>query len=96
MTDKEWHRQRGKQMALAYRIWAYCEPRAWDCTIPEIADELGVSFQRVQKRLLHSGWLDRVRRMERDTFGAAPTRSFLGGLSRIPPDFRTTTGERLL
>jgi hypothetical protein len=96
MTDKEWHLQRGKQMALAYRIWAYCEPRGWDCTISEIADALGVSSQRAQKRLLHSGWLGRVRLVSHDTCRDAPTRSFLGGLSRIPPDFRIATGERLL
>lgn len=26
-----------KTHALRYRIWAYCQPREWDCTTHEIA-----------------------------------------------------------
>ena len=96
MTDKEWHRQRGKQMALAYRIWAYCEPRAWDCTIPEVAEALDTTHARIRSRLQHSGWLDRVRRAspQGDTLPYA-TR-YNASVGSVGSDFRMATGERLL
>lgn len=47
--------------ALAYRIWAYCEPREWDCTVREVSDALGVSAKRVASIAHHKGWTERLR-----------------------------------
>lgn len=51
-----------RDMALAYRIWAYADPRGWNVTIPELADEMGVSHQKMTGLLHVRGWLGRVRR----------------------------------
>ncbi len=32
-----------KAMALSYRIWAFAEPKGWDCTAAEIAEVLGAA-----------------------------------------------------
>ena len=48
--------------ALAYRIWAHCQPIGWNCTIAEIADALGVDWRRVQSTMVLKGWSGRVRR----------------------------------
>ena len=47
--------------ALAYRIWAHCQPIGWNCTIMEIADALGVDWRRVQSTMVLKGWSGRVR-----------------------------------
>lgn len=47
--------------ALAYRIWAHCQPIGWNCTIMEIADALGVDWHRVNWVLRQKGWNGRVR-----------------------------------
>jgi hypothetical protein len=47
--------------ALRYRIWAYADPRGWDCTIPEIAEALDVPMRRVQKIAVDAGWSGRLR-----------------------------------
>lgn len=58
--------------ALAYRIWAHCQPIGWNCSITEIADALGVDWHRVNSTLIRKGWSGRVRvsrRMGKETFG---------------------------
>ena len=58
--------------ALAYRIWAHCQPIGWNCSITEIADALGVDWHRVNWTLLRKGWSGRVRasrRMGKEAFG---------------------------
>lgn len=50
-----------KSEALAYRIWAYASPLGWDCTVKDIADELGESWQRVMSICRHRGWIGRLR-----------------------------------
>lgn len=47
--------------ALAYRIWAHCQPIGWNCTIMEIADALGVDWHRVNWALRQKGWSGRLR-----------------------------------
>lgn len=54
-------KQNPRTMALAYRIWAYCEPREWDVTIPELAEEMRESVQAINGILRTRGWLNRVR-----------------------------------
>lgn len=55
--------------ALAYRIWAHCQPIGWNCTIMEIADALGVDWHRVNWTLGRKGWSGRVRPMKPDFNG---------------------------
>ena len=55
--------------ALAYRIWAHCQPIGWNCTIMEIADALGVDWHRVNWTLGRKGWSGRVRSMKPDSHG---------------------------
>lgn len=50
-----------KSEALAYRIWAYCEPRGWNVTVKELAEELGTSRLRVTGLLGLKGWGGRIR-----------------------------------
>lgn len=46
---------------LAFRIWAYCEPREWDCTFREVGHALNVSPFRVQGIVSAKGWGGRLR-----------------------------------
>ena len=55
--------------ALAYRIWAHCQPIGWNCTIAEISDALGVDWRRVNWTLGRKGWSGRVRSMKPDSHG---------------------------
>ena len=54
--------------ALAYRIWAYCAPRGWNCTITEIADELGEKRNAISLMCYRKKWLDRLRRTSHNGF----------------------------
>ena len=47
--------------ALAFRMWAYCEPREWDCTVSEVADALGVTPQRLGHIIREKRWTGRLR-----------------------------------
>lgn len=46
--------------ALAYRIWAYANPREWDCSYAEIADGTGISVDMVSHVIRAKGWMGRV------------------------------------
>jgi len=48
-------------MALSYRIHCYAAPRGWDCTIREIADDLGVSVGAVRSICIAKRWTGRLR-----------------------------------
>ena len=50
-----------KTEALAFRIWAHCQPLGWDTDVREIADHLGVSFQQVAGICRSKGWSNRLR-----------------------------------
>lgn len=50
-----------KSEALAYRIWAYCEPRGWNVTVAEIAEGIETPQTRVQSVVGHKGWAGRLR-----------------------------------
>ena len=54
-------------MAIAFRIWAYATPKAWDVTIPEIAEALDLPQTSIMNVLRTRGWLSRVRRVSYDT-----------------------------
>ena len=46
--------------ALAYRIWAYCTPRGWNCTAREVAEELGERMHVVRQVCIHKKWNERL------------------------------------
>lgn len=46
--------------ALAYRIWAYANPREWDCSYAEIADGTGISIGMVSQVITQKNWGGRV------------------------------------
>ena len=50
-----------RSAALAYRIWAYCEPKGWDLTILEAADALDVKWQSLARVVGLKGWQSRFR-----------------------------------
>jgi uncharacterized protein YjcR len=47
--------------ALAYRIWACCQPRGWGMTLADCAEELGESVHRVRTVAQHKGWSTRFK-----------------------------------
>jgi uncharacterized protein YjcR len=57
--------------ALAYRIWALCQPRGWGMTLKDCAEELGENPNRVRAVVGHKGWADRFKAEGvRDVFAA--------------------------
>lgn len=50
-----------RTQAIAYRIWAYCTPREWDCTIPEVAEAIDAPTRVVKSICQHRGWHHRLR-----------------------------------
>ena len=46
--------------ALAYRIWAYANPREWECSYANIADGTGISEDMVAQVIRAKGWQGRV------------------------------------
>lgn len=57
-----------KSEALAFRIWAFCEPQGWNVTPGEIAEAVGATTQRIGRVLAAKGWTDRVRSDAKDRF----------------------------
>jgi hypothetical protein len=51
-----------KTHALAYRIWAYCEPLGWNVTIEDVAEALDVKEPRVLHVSKVKGWQTRFRK----------------------------------
>ena len=64
-----------KSEALAFRIWAACEPAGWDRTPAEVADMLDVPPSRVRRIAQLKGWTTRLRADGRD-----------GPMLRRPPE----------
>ncbi|MBL3563342.1 hypothetical protein JMM63_21960 [Rhodovulum sulfidophilum] len=54
--------------ALAYLIWRHAEPRAWDCTVSEIAEAIGSHPIAVGRVCGAKGWSNRLRTSEMDRF----------------------------
>lgn len=47
--------------ALAFRIWALCQPRGWGMTIKDCAEELGEDWRRVNRIVAAKKWHDRFK-----------------------------------
>lgn len=45
--------------AMAFLIWRAAQAVDWDCTLTEIARELGISLQRVHSTVKRKGWSHR-------------------------------------
>lgn len=50
-----------KTEALAFKIWAFANPRAWDCSVNEIAAFLSETPARVGTVCSRKGWINRLR-----------------------------------
>lgn len=50
-----------RAMRISLQIWAYCDPRGWDCTVKEIGEEIGESWQMVVSVCHRKGWTRRLR-----------------------------------
>jgi len=46
---------------IAYQIWAYANPRGWDCTSNEVADALGLDRRAVARVAGLQKWTERFR-----------------------------------
>ena len=46
--------------ALAYRIWAYANPRGWKCSYSEIAEGAQLELWEVKDVFVAKGWKGRV------------------------------------
>jgi hypothetical protein len=53
-----------KRAALHFRIWQYGNPRGWDCTAAEIAEELRISPRTVGRICANRKWPLRSSRQE--------------------------------
>lgn len=61
--------------ALAYRVWANATPKGWDCLMSDVAEEIGVSPQKVSAICAIKGWANRFRVSKCDNsahYGARP------------------------
>jgi hypothetical protein len=47
--------------ALAFRIWAFAEPKDWDCSIRDIAEYLKETPQRIAAVCRGKSWVARLR-----------------------------------
>jgi len=47
--------------AIAFRIWQYCQPRGWDCTLADVADALDEPFATVRAVIKLKNWGGRLR-----------------------------------
>lgn len=70
--------------ACRFRIWAYCAPREWDCTIVEVAEALGEDVNRIRVMIRQAGWSGRLRVLRHDSFGDGipGSRTFADHLAR--------------
>ena len=57
-----------QQEAIAFQIWAHCEPLGWDVTIPDIAEALSLTPQRVIGICGSKGWKSRLRKAPHDRY----------------------------
>ena len=54
--------------ALAFRIWQYANPIGWDCQMKDVAEHLGIHWQRVRSIALKKGWNERFRLSKQNNY----------------------------
>lgn len=91
MTRPDHQRARRKlsphSEAVAFRIWAHCDPIGWDCTHREVADAIGVSASSVSAVCNLKGWNQRLRANDDPQARAATAwRTRRGGASFLSSD----------
>lgn len=47
--------------AIAFRIWQFCRPLGWDCTLSEVAEELDLPIATVRAIIKLKNWGGRLR-----------------------------------
>jgi hypothetical protein len=55
-----------KSEAIAFRIWAFCQPIGWDADNTTIAAALGESDHRCRAVIHRKGWTRRIRQSQID------------------------------
>ena len=68
--------------ALAYRIWAYANPRGWKCSYAEIAEGIGLEYWQVNKVFTQKKWTGRVPHMNDDDAFDLRSRVYAGTYRR--------------
>ncbi|ETX26551.1 hypothetical protein [Roseivivax isoporae] len=51
---------------IAFRLWAYCHPIGWDCTLREAADALDIPIAKARAVVRSKGWANRFRASQQD------------------------------
>ena len=63
-----------KSEALAFRIWAYAEPKGWDVLLADVASDLNVDVVRVRWVVGAKQWSGRFRGLSRFAPEIGPSR----------------------
>lgn len=58
-----------RRAARAFRIWQYCRSAEWNCSIPEVAEALGLSVDTVRGLCVARNWTARMRATRTDRRG---------------------------
>lgn len=61
---------------IAFLVWAYCEPRGWNCTYAECAEHIGCHWRAVVGVARKKGWLNRFRTENQSSFYNAGYQEF--------------------
>jgi hypothetical protein len=69
-----------KSEALAYRIWALCQPRGWGMTLKDCAEELGVDWRRVQSVVTKKRWWLRFKAESNQGYTKETGAAFVGSV----------------
>ena len=56
--------------AIAFKIWAHCQPLGWNLTNAELADALDLPSARVRAVCQSKGWTTRLRSSAENRSGA--------------------------
>ena len=76
--------------ALAYRIWSVANPRGWNMTCTEIADELDETTARIRSILSAKKWGGRLRSSDMPSIDMIKT---IGFASSFDGDARLMRGD---
>lgn len=84
-----------RSQAIAFRIWAYCDPRGWGLTYNEIADETGAPLGAVVAVIKAKGWAARFA-VENKTIRMRAGHHFDGHARMEAPERTMDTPHRYL
>lgn len=79
--------------AIAFRAWQVASRMEWDCTVAEIADEIGADPKSLGAIFQAKGWVSRVRVSDHHRARATLSALNLGQISHLAVEARA--GERV-